>query len=163
MQLKSVSTGFFFFFSLLTWYSVAPHRCLGRCFVLEMHAQHLLPICFLKWQCVRGTHAREPQDLTIALEVWSFGPRAKAPHRNTGNDISYVFRTEGGREIEGWRGRKRERERECWESEWEFLSGNRAVTVSYYREKRRKRRGVNVGKGSGGLCSRALFSVQLLV
>lgn len=52
--------------------------------------------------------------------------------------------------------------RECRESEWEFLSGNRAFTVSYYREKRRKRRGVKVCKGSGGLCSRALFPVQLL-
>lgn len=38
-----------------------------------------------------------------------------------------------------------ERERECWECEWEFLSGNRAFTVSYYREKRRKSRGVNGG------------------
>lgn len=106
------------------------------------------------------THAREPQDLTIALEVWTFRPRAKAPHRNTGNDISYVFRTEGERESEGWR--EKEGVRECRESEWEFLSGNRAFTVSYYREKRGKRRGVKVCKGSGGLCSRALFTVQLL-
>lgn len=118
---------------------------------------------FLKMTLCQA-HAREPQDLTITLEVWTFGPRAKAPHRNAGNDISYVFRTEGGereRKREGWRGK--DRVRECWESEWEFLSGNRAFTVSYYREKRRKRQGVNAGKGSGGLCSRALFSVQLLV
>lgn len=65
------------------------------------------------------------------------------------------------RESEGWR--EKDGVRECRESEWEFLSGNRAFTVSYYREKRRKRRGVNVCKGSGGLCSRALFPVQLLV
>lgn len=51
------------------------------------------------------------------------------------------------REIERDRVRQSDREREsvCWESEWEFLSGNRAFTVSYYTEKRRKRRRVNGG------------------
>lgn len=40
--------------------------------------------------------------------------------------------------------RERLRERESLESEWEFLSGNRAFTVSYYTEKRRR---VNGGQG----------------
>lgn len=54
-------------------------------------------------------------------------------------------RTHREREREGGRETVGERERECWESEWEFLSGNRAFTVSYYTEKRRKRRRVNGG------------------
>ena len=48
-------------------------------------------------------------------------------------------------EREREREREGERERESLESEWEFLSGNRAFTVSYYTEKRRKRRRVNGG------------------
>lgn len=49
------------------------------------------------------------------------------------------------RQSERKRNREREREGEYCESEWEFLSGNRAFTVSYYTEKRRKRRRVNGG------------------
>lgn len=54
-------------------------------------------------------------------------------------------RTHRERESEREKARERETERESWESEWEFLSGNRAFTVSYYTEKRRKRRRVNGG------------------
>ena len=87
-------------------------------------------------------HTHKPRDLTIASEVWGCGPQSKTPHRNTGNDISYVLQdTQRKRE----RGAETVKERECWESEWEFLSGNRAFTVSYYTEKRRKRRRVNGG------------------
>lgn len=52
-----------------------------------------------------------------------------------------IFAGHRKREIE----RKRVRERECWESEWEFLSRNRAFTVSYYTERSRKRRRVDGG------------------
>ena len=58
-------------------------------------------------------------------------------------------RTHSEREREGETDRQAERERvrerALGEREWEFLSGNRAFTVSYYTEKRRKRRRVNGG------------------
>lgn len=72
------------------------------------------------------------------------GPRSKTPRRNTGNDISYICRTQTKRD--GETGRESKGERVRWESEWEFLSGNRAFTVSYYTEKRRKSEESMVGK-----------------
>lgn len=52
----------------------------------------------------------------------------------------------GHRQREMERQGERARGRVCWESEWEFLSGNRAFTVSYYTEKRRKSEELMVGK-----------------
>mgnify|MGYP007097374081 CR=1 FL=1 len=66
-----------------------------------------------------------------------------------------------GTEREGEKGRdgqrERGREREHWESEWEFLSGNRTFTVSYYTKSRERGEELMVGRGTGGSCSPALF------
>ncbi len=80
--------------------------------VMEMHVHHFL---VSRNDSRTGACTHKPQILTIALEVWGFGPWSKTPHRNTGNDISYVLqdtqrKREGGRETR--RDSQRERERE---------------------------------------------------
>lgn len=68
----------------------------------------LLIVLLKMTQCDRRMHTHKPQDLTIALEFWGFGLWSKTPHRNTGNDISYVLQdTQRKRERKRERGRER--------------------------------------------------------
>lgn len=59
-------------------------------------------------QCDRRMHTRKPRDLTITLKFWGSGPQSKAPHKNTGNDISYILQDTRGKRA---RGEERQSER----------------------------------------------------
>lgn len=91
---------------------------------------------------VTHTRAHKPRDLTITLEFWGFWATVQDTLRTQEMTFPTFCRTH---KRKSERDSHREREAESTGREWEFLSGNRAFTVSYYTEKRRKRRRVNGG------------------
>lgn len=91
---------------------------------------------------VTHTRAHKPRDLTITLEFWGFWATVQDTLRTQEMTFPTFCRTHKRKRVrETATGRGRQRVL----GEWEFLSGNRAFTVSYYTEKRRKRRRVNGG------------------
>lgn len=125
-----------------------PYVFLEKTWVMEMACSALCSICFSKWHTVWQAHAHTQTTRLDhrfrGLGFWATVQDSSQEHRKW-HFLRFAGHTEKKRERGGER--EVERERESLESEWEFLSGNRAFTVSYYTEKRRKRRRVNGGQG----------------